>query len=100
MSNLAQDLDTLRELSRHRDKAKKLREEALKALKKIGVNKEEHFFDKDKPPSDGGVDYGKWVGGKDSVKNDIIELALLVRVQNHRDISEDDSKNCHADASP
>lgn len=94
MSSLAQDLDMLRELSENRDRAKKLREQSLYALKQIDIKKK-RFADKDKSPEDGGIDFKKWVIG-----NDTVEIALLVKVQNYRDISESDNENNKADASP
>ena len=96
MSSLAQDLDMLRKLNQQRTHAKTLREQALRALKRIGI-KDNRFIDKDKSEP-GEIDFKRWVGGNKSVENDLVELALLVKLQNHRDISEDDKENNKADA--
>lgn len=94
MITLNQELETLYRLNNARNRAKQLREEALYPLKainnidektgaieweKITINQEEIDF----------VRHGdKWVTSGDKV-----ELALLVKVQNHRNISEDEDEN-------
>lgn len=95
MTDLPQDLEVLRELSESRWRAKELREQAIYALKQIECkdprpprdSRESPFKDK-KRVQDGGIDFERWVAG-----NDDVEIALLVKVQNHRDISVSESEN-------
>jgi hypothetical protein len=96
MSNLSEDLELLRKLNEYRWRAKELREQALHALKQIECKevrpprdaKESPFKDKDKEVKLGGIDFERWVAG-----NDDVEIALLVKVQNHRDISVNEKEN-------
>lgn len=118
MSNLSKDLIDLRELSRFRERARELREMALIPLKKIKdidypkkVNdgtvpqgeEEKTVSQTEKKitsaPSDPenkkdfDIDFKRWIFGGDNV-----EVALLVKVQNNRDFSEDDNENVKAEA--
>jgi hypothetical protein len=94
--DLSQDLEMLRELSEGRRRAKELREQTLQALKQIehknkkcGTSKrnESPFKDR-KTIKNGGIDFGRWVAADDEV-----EIALLVKVQSHREISENENEN-------
>lgn len=84
MPDLAQDLEILRQLNEYRTRAKELREQALPALKKIRRNDDSLAFDTE----GGGIDSGRWVFG-----NDEIEKALIVKVQSHRELSENEDEN-------
>jgi len=96
MSTLPQDLELLRKLNEYRWRAKELREQALPGLKQIECKeirpprdaRESPFTDKDKEVERGGIDFERWVAG-----NDDVEIALLVKVQNHRDISVNENEN-------
>ncbi|HEX8395914.1 MAG TPA: ATP-binding protein [Pyrinomonadaceae bacterium] len=103
---LNQDLEMLRALNEARDRAKQMRQQALPALKaferfendaerniakskKVTINrKRSHNKSKGEAFS-----YEKWVFSKDNVEN-----ALLVKVQAHRDISENEEENNKAKA--
>ncbi|MFZ1220590.1 MAG: hypothetical protein WAO00_14950, partial [Chthoniobacterales bacterium] len=84
MSNLPQDLEILRKLNGYRTRAKELREQALPALKRIRRNGESLTFD----AQDGEIESGRWV-----FSNDEIEKALVVKIQSHRELSQDEDKN-------
>jgi hypothetical protein len=93
MSNLPQDLELLRELNENRRRAKELREQALHALKQIDLEKQNgrrgpRFKYKDKEEKKNGIDFDRWVAADDD-----IEIALLLKVQNHRELSEDEAEN-------
>lgn len=100
MTALNQDLEALRQLNDLRHRVKKLREQALfplKAIKKIdeaettrSITWKEVKLDQEEINFS---EHDKWVASKDR-----IEAALLVKVQNHRDISENESENDSASA--
>ncbi len=84
MSTLSEDLEMLRHLNEFRYKAKELREQSLYALNEI-----ENTLQKgDTPVISSKIDFNLW----DS-SNDKIETSLLVKIQSHRDISNDDERN-------
>ena len=92
MYNLNDDLDLLYELDALRNRAKELREGgllALKGIKEIDINGKIIPTETDQNKS-----YEKWI----TSANDV-EAALLVKVQNHKDISDSDSQNDEAQAS-
>lgn len=96
MTALNHDLEILRKLNDARDRAKQLREQGLPALKAIkGINEkaetraiEWENIVKPEKPEIVFAESDKWVISKDKV-----ETALLVKVQNHRDISENEDEN-------
>jgi hypothetical protein len=97
MSNLPQDLELLRALNENRRRAKELREQALHALKQIDLKvqvdaKGPRFKYKDKDQSteseNDGIDFERWVAADDDM-----EIALLVKVQNHRELSNNETEN-------
>ena len=92
--NLNEDLEQrLYELSALRQKAKKLRRGGLKALRGI---RNITIYGKIEPKDAGDEKYyGHWI-----TSGNAVEAALLVRVQSHRDMSDDDEENDAADASP
>lgn len=99
MKNLSDDLDLLYELNNLRDRAKSLRARGLSALKGISGIKgvEEAGGEKGAAEKEGGeiepanrddkAAYKKWI-----TSGDEIEAALLVMVQNHRDMAEGDER--------
>src|SRR6266446_3275593 len=91
--NLDDALHVLYELNGLRDRAKGLREQGLLALKGIrGITSAEQIS-----PANEKEDkefYRSWIASGDR-----IETALLVKVQNHRDLSEKDDENDNARAS-
>ena len=93
MSTLSDDLEVLLyEFNELRDRAKKLRRgglAALKGIKDIPITGKITSKKKDDDKY-----YENWIASGNEV-----EAALLVRVQNHRDMSEDDKENDEADAS-
>lgn len=84
MPDLKDALDTLYELSKLRDRAKELREQGRLALKEI-----EHG---------GAVSDGQKLSKRWIRSNNNVEAALLVKVLNHRDMSEDENKNDTSEA--
>lgn len=92
MANLNQDLEILRELNNHRDRARKLREQGLqplKSIKDIEANPPKFPFTKIfQQEEKREFDFGKWVSSGNNV-----EISLLVKVQNHQDICEKEDDN-------
>jgi len=98
MSDLNQDLEMLRKLNESRRHAKELRKQALRPLKQIKLKKNQRgktgrrikyqYEDKDKDKESNWIDFERWVAAADDV-----EIALLVKVQSHREISENESEN-------
>jgi hypothetical protein len=97
MSNLPQDLELLRALNENRRRAKELREQALHALKQIDVKVQVEgnvprfeYTDKDQrtETENNGIDFERWVAADDDM-----EIALLVKVQNHRELSNSETEN-------
>ena len=94
MVDLKDALDVLYELNELRSRAKELREQGRLALKGI---------DKTETSEDGTVSLRpskplpreEWISSGNNV-----EVGLLVKVQNHQDISEDDQENDQAEAAP
>ena len=109
MSNLSQDTDVLNQLNNYRERAKLLREQGLNSLK--GIANIELGKKNERGKKDGNTneyseilitkqrgkaspkDYGRWIASGNE-----IETALLVKIQNHRDISDSDDKNNSAEA--
>ncbi len=104
MLDLKDALDDLHKLDDIRDRAKELREQGLRSLRKFrgleggrlgtNVTKEEgdlkkYFHSEDSPEI---VD--KW-----SCSSNKVEVSLLVKAQNHRNLSESDDDNDNAEAS-
>lgn len=102
MENLGKYLDTLRELNDYRDRAKELREQGLRPLRTIkditcGKKVEiltkttAHFQGKPEIP----FSFEKW-----TASGNIVEIALVAKLQSHRDICEkdDDNNTANADA--
>jgi hypothetical protein len=87
MPDLKDALDTLYELNGLRDRAKELREQGRLALKEI-KNTRVASSGKDKSKSAGKGLREEWIKSGNSV-----EAALLVKVQNHRDLSDDENEN-------
>jgi hypothetical protein len=109
MPELHEELEVLRQLNDLRIRAKDLREQSLFALKHIGKIHQDwekvgdkwkkrwkKIDDKEriKPKKNSYISFKNWF----SSGNDV-EIALLVKVQNHRDISEDEEENNNAEAS-
>jgi len=99
VDTLNDSLQVLYELNVLRDRAKELREHGLLALKGIkdirrvkGINPENQLEPRDNVGDESF--YETWIASGDQ-----IETALLVKVQNHRDLSENDDDNDAADAS-
>lgn len=99
MENLSKYLDTLRELNDYRDRAKELRKKGLRPLrtiKDINLGEKPRILCK-KVTFNGKKEiefnFDKWTSSNNSV-----ELALLAKIQNHRDICENDDDNNTADA--
>lgn len=93
MSKLNDDLELLYELNDLRLRAKKLRRGGLAALRGIA---DISISGKIKTAREGDDKYYEnWITSGNEV-----EAALLVRVQNHKDMSEDDAENDDAEASP
>lgn len=101
MSNLAEDLELLRQLNKSRASAIDLREQALQALKRIDIGQKTMasgglqpvFIDKGQGQQTKDtqyipIDFGAWVAPADE-----IEKALLVKVQSHRELSKKESEN-------
>src|SRR5215213_4851291 len=102
MSNLSDDLELLYELNNLRERAKKLRRGGRAALKGI----EDISLDELVKPAKGDEDTNKSKGGGRAkyyknwiTSGNLVEVALLVRVQSHRDMSDDDRENDTAVAS-
>lgn len=108
MSNLSEDLELLRKLNESRRCAIELREQALRALKRIELDTEPNgggeptFKYKDKGASGGKntdqtlIIFESWVAPADD-----IERALLVKIQSHRELSKKEKENNNvSDASP
>lgn len=103
MQSLNEELDILRELDKHRDRAKELRKQGvrpLRAIKDIDRNASEQVqfnstikYDGKADPRVGQFDYSSW----DSAGN-TVEIALLTKVQNHRDLCDHDDENNTAHA--
>jgi len=94
MQDLSDDLDLLRELNAIRERAKWLRESgllALKGIKAMSINGVILTADGEQPDPN----YRGWIASSNDV-----EAALLAKVQNHRDMSEDDANNDGAEAAP
>jgi hypothetical protein len=85
MSKLSDDLELLYQLNDLRHRAKKLRRGGLDALRRIG---DVNISGKVSPLKEGNKYYDNWITSGNEV-----EVALLVRVQNHRDMSEEDEDN-------
>lgn len=99
MTTLNQDLEMLRQLNKARDTAKKLREQALfplKFIEEISENETEPIIWDNKPPINREIidfeENDRWVASRDKV-----EIALLVKVQSHRNISENEDENNRAE---
>lgn len=107
MPSLAQDLEMLRQLNENRFRVKDLRAQALRPLKEIknidraknlraqGVHLPKEIKDSEvrivshKAGGDkADIEFKKWI-----VSNDKVEIALLVKIQTHRDISENEEEN-------
>ena len=104
IKNLREELDTLRELNKHRERAKELRKQGLRPLRKIGDIKEKNTGSKEREITNRPLKYNK----KDerdidfttwTTSGDEVEIALLAKIQNHRDISDNDNDNNVAEAS-
>lgn len=93
MVDLKDALDVLYELNELRSRAKELREQGRLALKKIDNTEIAEDGTVIVQPSPQGSSEG-WISSGNNV-----EVALLVKVQNHQDISEDDEENDLAEAS-
>lgn len=100
MANLEKDLEILRELNELRSRAKELRQMGVLSLK--GIN---NIIDNDGSTTKYKIVteneelinekfYDQWISGRN-----LVETALLVKVQNHRDINENDKYNNIAEAS-
>lgn len=100
MENLGSELDTLRELNDFRDRAKELRKQGLQPLRAIldvdAVSRTVACRHGREASESTGVDFEfrDWVASGNNV-----EIALLAKVQNHRDICETDDENNQAKAS-
>ncbi len=97
MTNLNQDLEQLRKLNNLRDRAKEMREMALIPLRQIediaqekGIKLKVNNKSETIPNSTGLRD---WVSSRDQA-----EIALLVKVQNNRDINKENKANMSAEA--
>ncbi len=101
MTNLEKDLEILRELNQLRNRAKELRQMGVSSLKKIQDIK----YDSNNLTNGYKITttetelqtekfYDSWISG-----TNLVETALLVKVQNHRDINENDKVNNTAEAS-
>jgi hypothetical protein len=106
MANLSKDLELVQELNENRRRAKDLREQAIYGLKRIGVevvrdpqndsngNKKQpdqyRYVDTGGEAKEGAptINFDRWVPATDEV-----EIALLVKVQNHRELSKDEENN-------
>lgn len=97
--DLSKDLDILRELNELRDRAKELRHQGLQPLKRIidirpdeTPNKRIHKKpeDKDFPVK---LQFEQWASSGNTV-----EIALLAKLQNHRDICSSEDENNMAQA--
>ncbi|HEY0323558.1 MAG TPA: ATP-binding protein [Pyrinomonadaceae bacterium] len=92
MLDLKDALDALYELNELRDRAKELREQgrlALTDIKDAEANSDSH----DKSKSAWQELRARWIRSENSVEN-----ALLMKVQNHKDLSEDDKENDESEA--
>jgi DNA polymerase III delta prime subunit len=98
MQNLNNDLENLRKLNALRDRAKEMRELALIPLRKIeDVNRSVEITQKplvEKDKKDFQIVFDDWLCSEDQV-----EIALLVRVLNNRDINKDNDVNIISEAS-
>ncbi len=97
MKNLNDELDVLRELGKHRERAKELRKQGVRPLrtikdidrKKITSLKIEYGGKRETT-----FDFKSWVSS-----GNMVEIALLAKIQNHRDICDHDDENNTAHAS-
>ncbi|HEV7902420.1 MAG TPA: ATP-binding protein [Pyrinomonadaceae bacterium] len=99
MSTLNDDLALLYQLNNFRERAKKLRRAGLAALKGIqNISVTGKITPKpNDDPKQAAADkkyYDNWI-----TSGNVVEAALLVRVQNHRDMSDEDKDNDEASAS-
>lgn len=93
MVDLKDALDVLYELNKLRNRAKELREQGRLALKRIDNTATAEDGTVTLRPGSEGLREA-WISSGNNV-----EVALLVKVQNHQDISEDDDDNDQAEAS-
>ena len=94
MIDLKDVLDSLYELSELRTRAKELREASRVALQEIEDTSTPQDQDvKMKDPTKAPLE--SWMA-----TNENVEVALLVKVQDHRDLSESDDENDNAESSP
>jgi hypothetical protein len=94
MHDLKDALNVLYELNELRDRAKELREQgrrSLKAIEDTGLSQRDtgELIVKNK------AQIGRWISS-----NNRVEIALLVKVRNHRDLSVDDNENDKSEAPP
>ncbi|MGB7207892.1 MAG: hypothetical protein WBD27_04460 [Pyrinomonadaceae bacterium] len=103
MKKLSKDLDNLRELNDYRARAKELRSQGLKPLQAIvDISRDSKLIRSGgrKTNANSGnkgdvaFNFDNWV----SSGNDV-EIALLAKIQNHRDVCESDDENNTAHAS-
>ncbi len=111
MTELHEELEVLRQLNDLRYRARELREQGLRPLKNIEnieniketKTPEEVIVPKPVPKNEeaqkangegkDNISYKKWCASRNEV-----EVALLVKVQNHRDISDEEEENNKADS--
>ena len=104
IENLKDDLETLYKLSNLRDRVKELREQGLQSLKPIEIIKEISrgkrkeleitVIDNAINKAAWNIEYEKWIAS-----GNYIEAALLFKIQNHRDISQNEEENDSTKAS-
>ena len=100
MNNLHDELEVIRELNLLRDRAKELREQGLRPLRNIKSieyikTKERKFSVKIKGKKQTIYKLDNWFRSGNEV-----EVALIVKIQNHPDLSLDDESNNNTDATP
>lgn len=103
MNNLHDELEVIRELNLLRDRAKELRERGLRPLRNIKsieyrkvdkkINKFKQSIITERKPNVCQLD--NWFRSGNEV-----EVALVIKLQNHPDLSMDDDNNNNADATP
>lgn len=98
MIDLKDALDVLHELHELRTRAKELREQgrtALKQVKVLEVPTVEGPLTEEEQQALDRLRHDHWISSGNNV-----EVGLLVKVQNHKDLSEDEAENDSAEASP
>ncbi len=99
MANLNQDLEILHELNKYRDRAKELRKQGLLPLKSIEDIYPVSIYNKviiqRRKTNKVEFKFANWIASGNNV-----EIALLAKVQNHRDICEKEDDNNKAQATP